>query len=280
MNGIVFDIKEFGLHDGPGLRLTVFLKGCPMRCVWCHNPEGMAFGKQLVRNEEACRHCGLCHRPCDHADCAEWGACVHICPDRLVRVVGEEYTPERLAERVLSYREFFGERGGVTFSGGEPLMQADFIDSVIPLLGDIHLGIETCALVPAEVFDRMMPKFHDRFVDMKVMDADTHRRLTGHSNELVLRNIASLKAMDLPFTVRIPLIPGLTDTPENFEQTAAFLADAADRVCVELLPYNRMTGAKYRTIGSAYNPPFDESATPNKDVSAFEKYRVPCRVYR
>ena len=279
MNGIVFDIKEFGLHDGPGLRLTVFLKGCPLRCVWCHNPEGLTFGKQLVRNVDACRRCGLCQRPCDHAECAALGACVHICPDRLVRVVGEEYTPERLAERALSYREFFGDRGGVTFSGGEPLMQADFIDSVIPLLGDVRLGVETCAFVPAEVFDRMMPKFHDRFVDMKVMDANEHRRLTGQDNALILRNIASLKAMRLPFTVRVPLIPGCTDTPDNFERIAAFLADAADRVTVELLPYNRMTGAKYRAIGSAYNPPFDESKPLNKDASAFEKHGVPCHVY-
>lgn len=279
MEATIFDIKEFGLHDGPGLRLTVFLKGCPLRCVWCHNPEGMAFGQELVRNEDACRHCGLCHRPCDHPECAALGACVHICPDRLVKAAGERYTLERLAQRVLSYREFFGERGGVTFSGGEPLMQADFIERVIPLLGDIRVGVETCAQVPAAVFDRMMPQFHDRFVDMKHMDAATHRRLTGQDNTLILRNITSLKESGLPFAVRIPLIPGLTDTADNLAATADFLADARDRVQVELLPYNPMTGAKYRMIGRNYDPPFDEKQKPNKDVSAFVRHGIPCHTY-
>lgn len=279
MEATIFDIKEFGLHDGPGLRLTVFLKGCPLHCVWCHNPEGMAFGQELVRNEDACRHCGLCHRACDHPECERFGACVHICPDRLVKVEGELYTPERLAERVLSYREFFGVRGGVTFSGGEPLMQAEFIEQVIPLLGDIRLGVETCAHVPAEVFDRMMPRFHDRFVDIKHMDADIHRRLTGQDNTRILRNVASLKASGLPFTVRIPLIPGLTDTADNLAATADFLADAKDRVQVELLPYNPMTGAKYRMIGRAYDPPFDEKQKPNADASAFLAQGIPCHVY-
>jgi pyruvate formate lyase activating enzyme len=218
-------------------------------------------------------------RPCDHSDCAEFGACVHICPARLVKVSGERYSPEQLAKKVLSYRVFFGERGGVTFSGGEPLMQADFIEEVMPLLGDIRFGVETCAHVPAEVFDRMMPKFHDRFVDMKHMDADTHRRLTGQDNTLILRNITALKASGLPFTVRIPLIPGVNDTAENLAATAAFLADAKDRVRVELLPYNQMTGAKYRTIGRVYNPPFDEKQKPNKDVSAFVALGIDCHAY-
>ena len=279
MEATIFDIKEFGLHDGPGLRLTVFFKGCPLRCVWCHNPEGMTFGQELVRNEDACRRCGLCGRPCDHPDCAALGACVHICPDRLVKVSGEQYTPERLAKRILSYREFFGERGGVTFSGGEPLMQAAFIEQVMPLLDGIRFGVETCAQVPAEVFDRMMPKFHDRFVDMKHMDPNVHRRVTGQDNALILRNIAALKASGLPFTVRIPMIPTVNDSAENLAATAAFLADARDRVQVELLPYNRMTGAKYRMIGKAYNPPFDEQVKPNMDASAFLAHGIECRTY-
>lgn len=279
MEATIFDIKEFGLHDGPGLRLTVFLKGCPLHCVWCHNPEGMAFGQELVRNEDACHHCGLCHRPCNHPECAQLGACVHICPDRLVKVEGERYTPERLAQRVLSYREFFGKRGGVTFSGGEPLMQADFIERVLPLLEGIRFGVETCAHVPAEVFDRMMPKFHDRFVDIKHMDTDTHRRLTGQDNTLILRNITALKASGFPFTVRVPLIPGLTDTDENLAAIAAFLADAKDRVQVELLPYNPMTGAKYRMVGKPYDPPFDEKQKPNADVSAFLAHGIVCHAY-
>ncbi len=279
MEATIFDIKEFGLHDGPGLRLTVFLKGCPLRCAWCHNPEGLTFGQELVRNEEACRQCGLCRRPCDHPECATFGACVHICPARLVKVSGEIYTAERLAKRILSYREFFGERGGVTFSGGEPLMQAEFIEQVMPLLGDIRFGVETCAHVPAEVFDRMMPKFHDRFVDIKIMDAELHRRMTGQDNALILRNITALKESGLPFTVRIPLIPGVNDTQENLTATAAFLADAKDRVWVELLPYNRMTGAKYRMIGKTYEPPFDEQKKPNADASAFLTRGIACQTY-
>ena len=279
MEATIFDIKEFGLHDGPGLRLTVFLKGCPLRCVWCHNPEGLTFGQELVRNEESCRQCGLCRRPCDHPECAAFGACVHICLARLVKVSGEIYTPERLAKRVISYREFFGERGGVTFSGGEPLMQAAFIEQVMPLLGDIRFGVETCAHVPADVFDRMMPKFHDRFVDLKMMDVDLHRQMTGQDNALILRNIAALKESGLPFTVRIPMIPGVNDTEENLAATAAFLADAKDHVKVELLPYNRMTGAKYRTIGKVYDPPFDEQRKPNADASAFLAHGIVCQVY-
>ncbi len=128
MTGNVFDIKEFSLHDGPGGRVTVFLKGCPLRCRWCHNPEGLIKEPQLMFKENLCTHCGLCKTPCNHAECIPFKKCLHVCRNECLSVAGKEYSVAKLVDKLLLYKPFFEmNNGGVTFSGGEPLMQSRFL---------------------------------------------------------------------------------------------------------------------------------------------------------
>ena len=140
MNGLIFDIKEFAVHDGEGIRTTVFLKGCPLRCVWCHNPEGLSPKKELYQKFNGCLGCGRCSIPCDHEECKKIGRCLHVCPKNLISVAGVEWESEKLAERLLTYKSFFDTMGGgITISGGEPLLQADFcVELLTSLKGQVH----------------------------------------------------------------------------------------------------------------------------------------------
>ncbi len=253
MIGTIFDVKELGVHDGPGLRTTVFMKGCPLRCIWCHNPEGLSMGRQLSVRENACVHCGACFRPCNHPDCKPFGRCLHICPKGLVTVAGEEVTPEQLAGRLLRNKPFWGERGGVTFSGGEPLLQADFVKEVIDLLGeDVSVAIETSGCVQEAVFASVIARMNLVYMDVKLADSEAHKRFTGVTNEKILRNLEVLRASGVPCVIRTPLIPGITDTRENLEAIEKLVGDLP----WEKLPYNNMAGAKYPFFGMEY--PYDK----------------------
>ena len=278
MTGIVFDIKEFGLHDGAGLRTTVFLKGCPLRCAWCHNPEGISPEREVVRNLRKCTGCGLCRKPCSHEECKGLGYCTKICPNDNVKAAGEIYTPEALAERLLRDREFL-KFGGVTFSGGEPLRQTDFILETVSRLDGIRTACETCGQVAPAVFRRAAEKIDEIYIDIKLFDEEEHKKWTGSSNRVILENVAYLMDAGKAFTVRTPLIPGVTDKDENFEAIAAFLAPAKERVKVELIPYNRLTGAKYRSVGREYHPPFDEARPLNKNIRPYEAHGIPVRAF-
>lgn len=252
MTGVIFDIKELGVHDGPGLRTTVFLKGCPLRCVWCHNPEGLSRTPQLSVRENACSHCGACRKPCKHPDCQPFGRCLHICPQGLISVSGEEISAEQLAKRLLQNKMFWGEQGGVTFSGGEPLMQAAFLHEVLDLLGDVPAAIETSGYGDPEVFLSVILRMKLVYMDLKLADDSLHRKYTGVSNEPILRNLEQLRQSGIPCVIRTPLIPGITDTQENLEA----IKRLAGELPRELLPYNAMAGAKYQLLGMKY--PCDE----------------------
>lgn len=278
MTGLVFDIKEFALHDGTGLRTTVFLKGCPLACAWCHNPEGMRLGRETARDLKKCRDCGLCRRPCDHEECRDLGVCVKICPEDAVRAVGRYMNAGELSRRLLKNREFL-EEGGVTFSGGEPLLQTDFILETAEELPGIHLALETSACVRPEVFRRAAARIDEIFTDLKLIDPDLHEKWTGVRNGLILGNIRWLLESGRRFTVRVPLIPSVTDTPENLSGIAAFLEPGRKTVRVELIPYNPMTGAKYRSVGREYRPAFDEKAPLRKDLSPFRERGIEAEAF-
>lgn len=267
MNSLIFDIKEFGLHDGAGMRTTVFLKGCPLKCIWCHNPEGQSFFKEVTKNPLKCTSCGLCERKCTHEACRDLGVCVKICPNNNVKKVGEEYSPQALAEKLLKNKAFL-QRGGVTFSGGEPLCHGDFILKTIECLGNIPTAVETCGYVNEDEFLRVTDKIDDIFMDIKLIDEDEHIKYTGVSNKLILKNASNILAKRF-VTVRIPLIPSVTDTDRNLEGIADFLLQYKDNVRVELIPYNKMTGAKYKNLGREYKPDFNENATINKNTDIF-----------
>ena len=156
--GLIFDIKEFSIFDGPGIRQTVFLKGCPLRCNWCHNPEGLSAVPQIMVSQNACLHCGKCEEICEHPDgCVACGKCVEICPANARRIAGTRMTSDELAVRILKDANYYRTyQGGVTFSGGEPLLQADFLIEVLQKLPDVHKAIETSGYTDGETFERVL----------------------------------------------------------------------------------------------------------------------------
>ena len=239
-SGTVCDIREFTLHDGPGCRTTVFLKGCPLRCSWCHNPEAQRFEPQTI---EAAGY---------------------------QRVVGKQYSAERLAGLLNRQAPILAEvGGGVTFSGGEPLAQADFLCDVLALLSGLHIVLDTSGYAPAPVFERVAARCHLIYFDLKLIDPDLHRRYTGCDNAPILDNLRILSRLDVPAVVRVPLVPGLTDTRENLAAIAAAVRDLPRLLRVDLLPYNRAAGGKYPGLGMRFEPGFDETAPVRIDSAPF-----------
>ena len=262
--GIVFDIKEFALSDGPGIRTTVFLKGCPLSCAWCHNPEGLRAEPELYRATGACSDCGLCRRPCTHPDCVPHGRCLHACPRGLLRVSGRSWESGELAAHLLRGRDLFeSSGGGVTISGGEPLLQAAFARELLLALGGVHRALETSGYADRETFLSVAELCDLVLFDLKLADPEAHRRYTGVSNERILENAAALKASGIPHVFRIPLIPNITDTRGNL----AALAEIAGDSPVELLSYNALAPAKYAGVGRAYPNFIDPSAANPPDLS-------------
>ena len=250
MKGLIFDIKEFAVHDGEGIRTTVFFKGCPLRCVWCHNPEGLSPSKELYLKQNGCLSCGLCRKPCGHPECQEIGRCIHICPKNLVSVAGREWEARELAEKLLKYKTFFSTMGGgITLSGGEPLLQADFCVELLSLLkGQVHTAIETSGYAKTEIFQSVVSLCDFVYMDLKLADDGEHKKHTGVSNRQILENAAWLQKSGIKHTFRTPLIPSITDTVENLNAIEAIVGDSP----WEKLDYNPLAGAKYASVGRTY----------------------------
>lgn len=277
-SGILMNTSEFTVHDGPGVRATAFLKGCPLRCTWCHNPEGQRFAPELMVRTASCTGCGNCRNVCPHPEgCTACGLCTEVCPNGLRKIMGERLTSAALADRMRRGAALFAASGGgVTFSGGEPLAQPAFLFETLDRLSDLHRAVETSCCAPPEVFTALLSRTEYIFADLKIFDSALHEKYTGRPNEEILGNIERLKQSGLPYCIRIPLIPGVNDTKENMEQTAAFLAKGGvgglDRV--ELLPYNRGASAKYPMLGRKYALGFDPARPPRTEFSAFSKYAI------
>jgi len=271
MNGMLFDIKEGAIHDGPGLRQTVFLKGCAMRCAWCHNPEGLSRMPELMVSPNGCAKCGRCRDVCPMgADmigfgkppgCVACGKCVSACPQRIRKIAGEEISPEALAARLNENAGYYaGTGGGVTFSGGEPLLQAAFVLETLPLLNpSTHKALETSGYGDEEDFLRLMQAFDLIMFDLKSMDDVTHIRYTGVSNRTILGNARRLCGGDTPFVIRIPVIPGVNDNDGHYRAVAELIKDAPKLLRVEFLPYHQTAGAKYGMLQLPYKPGFDQN---------------------
>lgn len=270
--GNVFSIEEFSTFDGPGIRTTVFLKGCPLRCQWCHNPEGRSFENTVLRSPNGCLRCGNCIRAGKLVDGVTvlTDDSIRVCPNRLLRWCATEYSPEELAEKLLKNVPILnGAGGGVTFSGGEPLAQPNFLVACLQLLeGKTDRAIQTSGYAPAEVFEKVLYNA-DRFLfDIKLADEALHKHYTGVSNRKILENFHALTGSGVPFVVRTPLIPGVTDTKENLQAIADLLIREGVNY-IELLPYNPMAGSKYALAGMEYRPEFDEKAEVNTDTDIF-----------
>ena len=249
MTGTIFDIKEMALHDGPGIRTTVFLKGCPLRCKWCHNPEGLHRASELMFKYSLCKGCNNCKRECTHPECKPYKRCVRSCPSGLLQIVGEDIEASELAARIERGAIVLGDSfGGVTFSGGEPLMQWEFVLRMAELLDKHHLAIETSAYAERSVFKRVIEKMDLVIMDIKLADPKTHKMYTGVDNSVILDNLSELRASGKPHIIRTPLIPGITDTEENLAAIERLVGESK----WERLPYNKMAGAKYGMLGMKY----------------------------
>jgi len=280
VKGTVFDIKRYSIHDGPGIRTTVFLKGCPLGCSWCHNPESQAPRPEVMVRDSRCIHCGACVAACpqgairlegeqsttDRDRCTLCGSCVQACYAEAREIVGREMElPEVLAavERDLAFYEESG--GGVTFSGGEPLAQPSFLLGLLRACSErgIHTVVDTCGFSTWAVLDGIR-EWVDLFLyDLKVMDGDRHSQLTGVSNELILSNLKALSTAGHPLVVRVPLIPGVNDDSANVRAIGEFVAALPRRYPVELLPYHRTAVDKYRRLNRAYA--LGEIEPPSRD---------------
>ncbi len=272
MRGCIFDIKQFAIHDGDGVRTTVFFKGCPLRCAWCHNPEGLSPSPELYVQRAGCLACGLCQQPCTHADCKPFGRCLHVCPKNLVRPAGREYGVEELATKLRRQKLFFeSSGGGITLSGGEPLLQADFCAALLKELnGELNVALETSGYADEADFLRVAERCDFVMMDLKLMDEKAHRRYTGVSNARILHNARLLMERGIPHLFRTPLIPAITDTEENLRAIADFIGDEP----IELLPYNELAGAKYASVGRTYPDwidPKNASPVPNDLFTGFVK---------
>ena len=247
--GLVFDIKEFAVHDGPGIRTTVFLKGCPLACMWCHNPEGQSGLPQIM--------------------CSPAGE----------RLAGEEYAAERLAALLNRQAAILkANDGGVTFSGGEPLLQAQFVAEVIDRLDGLHVLLDTSGYGRAADLRLLLERCHLVFYDLKLIDREMHRRYTGCDNRLILSNLQGLSASGVPFVIRVPLVPGVTDTEQNLRAIARTVQGLPGLLRVDLLAYNRTAGAKYPAAGMQFHPDYDEDRPVNIRTDIFSEAGIEVNV--
>ncbi len=282
MDGVVFDIKEFAVFDGPGIRTTVFMKGCPLRCQWCHNPEGLSPQPQLMVSKAACTGCGACKAVCPSPErCTACGKCIAVCRGGFRKIVGQHWSADDLASRLLKDRDVYAlDGGGVTFSGGEPLMQWRFVEEVIGRLDGVHTAIETSGFASDSVFCAAMDRCDLIMLDWKVSDPDKHRRYTGVDQEPIRRHAEMLARGNTPFILRMPIIPGVNDEPSHYEVAARLVAGSASLLRVELLPYQPAAGAKYEMVGMQYAPPCDETRTPQFYTDSFDRLHVPWKLFR
>lgn len=280
LTGLVFDIEEFAVYDGPGIRTVVFLKGCPLRCQWCHNPEGLSLRPQRVKTLSLCKQCGRCDQVCSHPEtCTACGRCAASCPAGCLRIAGTPMTPKEVADKIRPNAELLTlNGGGVTFSGGEALSQADFVLAVRALLPDVHTCIETSGFAPLETYQRVTRQMDLVIQDVKLMDPQAHRHYTGVDNTLILQNVRWLRESGIPFRIRVPVIPGVNDSRENMRATAELLRGAKALQKVELLRYNKAAGAKYAGVGMTYSPEFDPMREVKLYTEPFKEVGIPCDI--
>ena len=252
--GILFDIQRNSYVDGPGIRTTVFFKGCNLRCAWCHNPESHAPSPQLMVYSNRCAGCGKCREVCPHdlATCDLCGACVGLCPHHAREICGGAFTAEDVLRTIAKDRRFYdASGGGVTFSGGECMLQIDFLETLLKGCRErgIHTAVDTAGHLPRQSFERILPLTDLFLYDVKIMDSDKHRFYTGVGNELILENLRWLLSEGRRVWIRIPIIPTVNDTLGDMQRIKDFLDDCGHPEAIELLPYHALGEHKRDALG-------------------------------
>jgi pyruvate formate lyase activating enzyme len=292
LKGLLFDIQGHSVHDGPGTRTTVFMNGCPLDCIWCCNPEGLFHNPVMVYWESRCVSCGACIEACPNGaitiaenkklihdrnlcDVCKTKECISACLHEASSLSGKYYTVDELMAIFQRDRQFWGGKGGVTFSGGEPLLQREFILEILKRCKKsyIHIAVETTSCFDTDYYLEAMNYVNWVFADIKHMDSAEHKKLTGVENTLILKNIRALaekKDWDGFIVSRIPIIPGLNDAEENIRSTAKFVKEIGLEV-INILPFHRLGESKYRELGKTYQfaeqkPPSDEHMLSIKKI--------------
>lgn len=284
----ITNIQKFSIHDGDGIRTTVFFKGCPLKCEWCHNPETQRFEKEMQVDREKCTGCGTCASVCpngavrmtedhwpswDPKACTFCGKCENFCPAGVREIVGREYTVKELTKELMKDQMFYEESGGgVTFSGGEVMsMDMDFILAMAKELKrqDVTLTIDTCGYVPYERFEKILPYVNTFLYDVKVMDPELHKKYMGTDNKLILENLIRLSQDGARIYIRIPTIKEVNGNEENMKETIAFLKEHDIHPAgVNLLPYHDTGSGKYAKLGMEYKGT-DLHAPDKEEMEAF-----------
>ena len=281
IKGLIFDIKKFAVHDGPGIRTTVFFKGCPLSCWWCHNPEAMRPKAELVLFENKCIDCGQCFEVCQHGGhqklpdagriyhrerCTLCGECVEACYAEALVMEGREVTVEEVMVELRKDIPFYrNSSGGITLSGGEPTLQHEFVLELLKRCKaeGLHTTIDTSGQTSWRIFERLLPFTDLVLYDVKHMDEGKHKTYTGVSNRAILANLKKIGEFGLPIEVRVPIIPGINDAEEDIVRSAQFLTGVKGITRVELLPFHKLGESKYARLGIEYR--LDGLESPPKE---------------
>jgi len=277
--GKIFDIKKYAIHDGPGIRTTIFFKGCPLSCVWCHNPEGIAGSNHRLYRRERCIGCFECAAVCPEgaiqvdalglgwnaSDCDFCGTCAGVCPAESVELIGKTMSVEEVLAEIAKDTVFYDTScGGVTISGGEPLMQPSFLMDLLEACGKMgfHRTVDTCGYAERQVLLETACRTDLFLYDIKHMDPAKHTEFTGVSNERILANLAFLSRRDVEIIIRFPVIPGLNSDVENVDQTGAFVSSLPGVTRINILPYHAAATAKYKNLGLKCNTAIVAPSSP------------------
>jgi pyruvate formate lyase activating enzyme len=295
----IFNINRYAINDGPGIRMTIFLKGCPLNCSWCHNPESQDPETQKIHISSRCIACGICIENCpvdacapgqtgiltDAEICILCAMCTEVCPSNASEMSGKDYTIDKVMKLIKKEKVFFDHSGGgITISGGEPLMHHQFVKSLMEECGklNIHRAIDTSGYVKSDILLDIADHTDLFLYDLKHLDTEIHKKWTGNGNELILKNLRLLSEYGSDIEIRIPLIKGVNDDAENIRQTAEFvksLPGKSTKICI--LPYHNIAGAKYEKLGQIYNASgmsAPSEAELNSIITVFNTYGLEARI--